>query len=178
MGLGAIPLAAANACHLVIGAGFGSCALAKTFVSECAHTAHKEERNTHGLLAGESGLDGRQVCDHVVVDDPSPLRPEVVDEELDPIAGMFEKSPFLVGPAETASDFEMLQGGERTHWYVSRSIGLGSKTARRPRSISIGISLLTVMALLQLSTCVRAWVRKGVHHQLLLLLLHEVDGDG
>lgn len=38
-------------------------------------------------------------------------------------------------------------------------MGLGSKTARRPRSISTGISLLTVMALLQVSTCVRAYER-------------------
>lgn len=57
-------------------------------------------------------------------------------------------------------------------------MGLGSKTARRPRSISTGISLLTVMALLQ-GEYVRACVRtKEVHHQLLQLLhkLDRVDG--
>jgi hypothetical protein len=80
-------------------------------VSEYAQVVYKKS-DTHGLLAGESGLDGRQVCDHVVVDDPSPLRPEVVDEELDSIAGMFEESTFLVGPTgKGGSRLERVEGG-------------------------------------------------------------------
>lgn len=56
-----------------------------------------ESLQTYGLLSRETSLNGRQVGDDVLVDDPGPLRPDPVHEELDSVAGMLEERAFLVG---------------------------------------------------------------------------------
>jgi hypothetical protein len=106
-------LAVANACHLVIGASLGSCAR-----QQC-QKGGKEGRGerTYGLLTGEASRDGREVSDDTFLDDPSRLGPNLVDEELDTIAGVGEENLFLVGSVQiTISMEERKAEGEETNW--------------------------------------------------------------
>lgn len=81
---------------------------------EQANLRTNEREKTDGLLARKGGCDGREVGNHVVVNDAGLLGPDVVDEELDAAPGVLEEGALLVLAAEVRSvSLHRLRGRRR-----------------------------------------------------------------